>query len=469
MKKNQLDNAVFTDQSISINPHRKFKRPAVLNYIEEAKRKTEIFDKKEVLIIGGGPSGVSAAISAAKMGVEVALVERYNHLGGLSTGGLVVWIDRMTDWQGELVIKGFASKFTERIPKENITGPDPSQWGKKTPEAVVYWRDRGAAFNETITWSPTIDPEWMKIAYLDMAKEANVDILFHCMAVEPIIEGGNVKGVIFESKQGRFAILADIIIDTTGDCDIVGRTYSKTDSSTDSKSYNDAINVAWVWAGVKISSWLSFKNKKRSLYKDFLIAGKEKLGFFETPMTAWREDLALFLGPRLSGHNSLRVDDLTSVEIISRECMMKLYEYYRDNAPGFESAWIMLTAPQIGIRHSRRIIGVNSVRFDCWRNGIIQEDEIGVCPSPNPKINNISIPYGALIPKTLENVLVAGRQISCDAKSHSLLREIPVCWVTGQAAGMAAAISIKENKLPKLINFDMLKKELKTSNVYLQK
>ena len=156
---------------------------------------------------------------------------------------------------------------------------------------------------------------------------------------------------------------------------------------------------------------------------------------------SWRNDVALFMGPRLSGYSAVDVEDLTAVELRSRQLAVGHVEVYRASAPGFADAFLMLGAPQIGVRHSRRLNGLRKVTRQQWDTGQIWDDEIGVSTSLSPKFANISVPYGALVPAELDNILGAGRHVACDASSHTFLREIPQCWLTGQAAGVAAALA----------------------------
>ena len=142
--------------------------------IGEPARETPVFRKCDVLVVGGGPEGSAAAASAARLGADTVLVERYGHLGGMSTGGFVLWIDRMTDWSGRQVIAGFANDLLDRMPREGLLGPDDELWGSKDPELVEYWADRSAAFNGTITWSPTIDDEMLKIASQELLLDRGV-------------------------------------------------------------------------------------------------------------------------------------------------------------------------------------------------------------------------------------------------------------------------------------------------------
>src|SRR5215831_5740265 len=179
----------------------------------EPAREVPVHLETDVLVVGGGPSGCAAATAAARLGADVTLVERYGHLGGLATGGLVFWIDRMTDWEGRQVITGYADDVLDRFPDEAILGPAPELWGSTDVEEVAYWRPRQKAFRGTVTWSPTVDPEWLKIVSVDLLEEAGAGIVLHSWAVDAIVEDGAVRGIVFESKQGRRAVLARTVVD----------------------------------------------------------------------------------------------------------------------------------------------------------------------------------------------------------------------------------------------------------------
>src|SRR5208282_2194829 len=193
--------------------------------ILEPARQVPVFAETDVLVVGGGPAGTAAAIAAARLGADVLLVERYNHLGGLSTGGLVIWIDRMTDWSGRPIIRGLADEFLERLPKDAVQGPPRADWGNR--DAAT------AAYHGIVTWSPTIDPEALKTLSMRMAEEAKVRLLLHAWCTAPIIEDGIVRGAIFESKEGRHAILAKVVVDTTGDADLISRSGARCETDVD--------------------------------------------------------------------------------------------------------------------------------------------------------------------------------------------------------------------------------------------
>lgn len=420
--------------------------------IHEPARETPVFRTCDVLVVGGGPAGCAAAAASARLGADTMLVERYGYLGGMSTGGFVLWIDRMSDWEGRQVIAGFASELLARLPKEGLMGPPPNSWGLRDFQTVEYWAERHAAWHGIVTWSPTTDPELLKIAYIDLLNEGCAKLLLHMWAVAPVQEGNEIQGIVFESKSGRQAILAKTVIDATGDGDIFALAGASFEDDVQSGEIHGTMNVAFRWSGVDVESYARFRRERVEEHETLAMRIVERvLQVSRVPhrdvrgVLPWRfprNDVVYFMGPRLLGYSCVDVEDLTVVELESRRLMMELLDFYRGNVPGFEKAWIMDTAPQIGVRHSRRLVGAKRVTVEDWTEGRLHEDEIGVCPAPTPRHPNVSIPLGCLVPVKLENLLVAGRNLSCDLPSHAFLREIPVCWVMGQAAGTAAAVAV---------------------------
>ncbi|HKE79435.1 MAG TPA: FAD-dependent oxidoreductase [Solirubrobacteraceae bacterium] len=438
--------------------------------VHEPARETPVHEETDVLVVGGGPAGCAAAVAAARLGAKVTLAERYGHLGGLSTGGLVIWIDRMSDWEGKQVITGFASEILDRLPEGAVAGAPQEQWGSTDPEQVAHWRERLSAFRDVVTWSPMIDPEWLKHESVLIAQEAGVRLLFHSWVVDVIRDGRELRGAIFESKQGRRAILAKVVVDASGDLDVCAAARVPYESDIEGKGSNvqHCVNTAWTWAGIDFKRWVAFKRGDPEAHRALMQRGNEELGYLETPHAGWRDDVALFLGPRLTGYSGIDVDDLTAVEIESRRRMVAHLDFFRRHAPGFEHAWLMQTAPQTGVRHTRRLIGTHKMTMDEWRTAAQHDDEIGVSPSPSSKFANISVPYGCIVPAELDNVLVGGRHVATDPQTQAFMREIPQCWMTGQAAGVAAAMSAGTATAPKALDIRELQQELRGQGVYLQ-
>src|SRR5882672_10698460 len=231
---------------------------ADLGTFHEAARDIPVYRRCDVLVVGGGPSGTAAAVAAGRAGADVVLLERYNHLGGLSTGGLVIWIDRMTDWAGQQVIRGFADDVLDRLPADAKAGPPPAEWGSRDPALATYWGSRTTAFHGIVTWAPTIDPEWLKVATQEMLLEAGVRIVLHGWAALPMIEEGRVTGVFFECKSGRQALRAKVVIDGTGDGDVFARAGAEFESDIDQGDVHHSMNTGFLIAGVDMDRWIDF-------------------------------------------------------------------------------------------------------------------------------------------------------------------------------------------------------------------
>jgi len=446
----------------------RIQRPDHGNWSEPG-RDIPVYHRCGVLVVGGGPSGTAAAAAAARQGADVALLERYNHLGGLSTGGLVIWIDRMSDWEGRLVIRGFAEELFDRLPADAVAGPPRADWGSQDAAKAAHWSQRTAAYHGVVTWSPTIDPERLKLLSQEIVLERRVKLIYHSWAAIPIVQDGAVKGVVFESKEGRMAIMADVVVDATGDGDLFARAGAAYVNDIEEADVHHCMNTSWLFGGVDMTRWIEFKAGQPEQFSAFMARGREALGLFERPFVSWRNDIALFMGPRQSGYSALDVDDLTAVEVRSHRAMAAHLDYFRAHAPGFENAYLMLSAPQIGVRHARRLSGVGAVLRSQWPEGRALADEVGVSPAVSPKFPNISIPYGALVPQQLDGLLACGRHVSCDRNSHGFMREIPQCWITGQAAGVAAALASRAGIAPRAVAVDALQEALLGQGVYLRR
>jgi hypothetical protein len=355
------------------------------------------------------------------------------------------------------------------LPPDAIAGPPREDWGSRDAAKAAYWQQRTSSHHGIVTWAPTIDPERLKLASQDLLVERGVKVMFHGWAAQPIVEGNAVRGVAFESKEGRMAIMAKVVVDATGDGDLFARAGAAFDTDIEQADAHHCMNTAFLLAGVDMKRWIAFRTGQPEAYSDFMQRGREACGgLFERPFVSWRDDIALFMGPRQAGYSAVDFDDLTTVEIRSHRAMREHLDFFRANAPGFENAYMMLSAPQIGVRHARRLKGLDAVLRARWPDGKPLPDEIGVTPSVSPRWPNISIPYGALVPEKLDGLLACGRHISCDRNSHTFMREIPQCWITGQAAGVGAAMAVSQGVEPRAVDVTRVQAELRAQGVYLQ-
>lgn len=440
-----------------------------LGSVVEPARDVPVRRRCDVLVVGGGPAGTAAAVASARCGADTVLLERYNHLGGLSTGGLVIWIDRMTDWDGRLVIRGVAEELLARIPAEALKGPPFSAFGSVDADLVDHWRRRSSAHHGVVTWAPTVHPEHLKSASQQLVAESGAELLLHATGTSPLMrEDGAVGGVFLESKEGRQAIEARVVIDCTGDGDIFHRAGARTDAEIEERSIHHCMNTSWLFDGVDMPAWLAFRYGEPKAFAAFMEEGRRtSQRGFEKPVVSWSDDKALFMGPRLSGLSGVDILDLTEAETASREAMHAHLAFYRANAPGFRRAELLMAGSQLGVRHSRRLVGVARVSRADWTATAPVANEIGVSPSLAPQWPSLSVPFGCLVPESVDGLLAAGRHVSCDPTSHSILREIPQCWLTGHAAGVAAAVAVADGVRVRNVDISKVRARLKAQGAWL--
>ena len=429
--------------------------------IREPARDVPVYGDCDVLVVGGGPAGSAAAIAAARAGAVTVLAERYGYLGGLSTGGLVCWIDRMTDWDGTLVVGGIGAELMDRLAGMDraIIGPSPELWGSRDPEAVAYWRERSAGYHDVVSWSPTVDPEALKLASNDLVRDAGVHTLFHCWAVAPVMADGVVGGAIFESKQGRFAVTAGVTIDCTGDGDLFAEAGAAFETDSDDSSIHALMNGSCRFAGIDHDRFWQFRTETPAAYKTLLQQAREAGAQIRASIMP-QNGQVVSMNPKFSGYSPLSVADLTEVEFRSRDAFRESLDWWRVHMPGWEQAYLMETSDQVGVRHSRRLVGVERIAMDEWRSDGAAESSIGLCPGTAPAIPTLEIPLGSLIPAELDGLLVAGRNLSCDSRAHNPLREVPECWVLGQGAGVAAAVAFRTRKPIRAVDTEQVRQEL---------
>ncbi|MFN8525891.1 MAG: FAD-dependent oxidoreductase [Chloroflexota bacterium] len=421
-------------------------KPGSDQTILEPARRVPVYGTCDVLVVGGGPAGTAAAVAAARQGADVILMERYGHLGGLSTGGLVVWIDRMTDWDGRLVVGGIGEELMDRCASQEggLVGPPRADWGSHDPALTGYWGVRSSAHRDTVTWAPTVDPEILKFSSIDIVREGKIHLLFHAWAVAPIQEGSRVGGIIFESKEGRQALRARVTIDCTGDGDIFAAAGASFESEIDGTSIHALMSTAFRMGNVDGPRYFKFRETEPEAF-NALLRQADAAGVQLRPGVLPMNDQVIVMHPKYAGYSAIKVADLTAVELRARDDMRAGLAWFRQHMPGFERAYILDTASQIGVRHSRRLAGVSRVTIDQWRADGGAHDSVGLCPGLTPAYPTLQIPYGCLVPPSIDGVLVAGRNLSCDPQSHNPLREVPECWVMGQAVGVAAAEAITAN------------------------
>ncbi|WP_258360942.1 FAD-dependent oxidoreductase [Moorella sulfitireducens] len=450
-----------------------------MKYINEPPKKIPILAKTDVLVVGGGPAGLAAAIAAAREGVNTILVERYGCFGGVITQvgvEAVAWYRH----EGTIEAGGLLFEFEEKA------------------------RTFGASTKECQSDSEALDAEMFKYVADKMVTEAGVKPLLHCYAVDAIVEDGMIKGIITESKSGRQAILAKRIIDCTGDADIAalaGVPFTKR-----KREELSIVTQMFHCRGVNTERFLRYIEELKPTYADWKgfwkmeTSGKEdnmfspylvkpfmdaiNEGFLNKPdnvdfggtyssVTPEGEVTQLNM-VHISGIDCTNVEDLTRAEMIGRECVINAVNVLRKYVPGFEKARLRNFGMTLGTRESRFIEGHYKMTGKDVMNQGRFEDSIGIFPEfidgngilwlPTTG-RYFQIPYRAILPKKIDNLLVAGRCISGDIMAHAAFRNMGCCIVTGQGAGVAAAISVLDDVPTSKVDIRKVQSTLEKQNV----
>lgn len=441
-------------------------------YIHEQAKEIEVFDRCDVLVVGAGPAGTAAAVSAARNGAgKVVLLERYGHLGGMATGGQVLFIPHLSEGKQQM-IAGIQQEWLDRLEKmpNGLIGPDRKDIGSTDPALIDKWRKYyGFVCDGWIWYGAYVDPEMLKIAMVNMVEDAGVTVYCHAWGSEAIMEGNRVIGVTFQSKEGRKAILASKVIDCTGDGDIfasAGCAYEK-EYSGDDRSYN--VSVVFRLGNVDSEEFRNWKYDPNSHYRDKLAEYKKLFGYRISPFVTPMKDI-MWVNNFVEGKDCCNVQDLTDTEMLIRRSLNEGIEWIRANVPGFKNAFLHDTAPQLGTRGSRRLNGTYRLTMDDIAQTIEHEDTIAIIPAHRRMKykSPIELPYGVMLPADdVENLLTAGRCFSSahDANDHANL--IPHCVALGEAAGAAAAVALQSNTTFRNVDVKKVQQTLKKQGVYL--
>lgn len=441
-------------------------------YIHEQAKEIEVFDRCDVLVVGAGPAGTAAAVSAARNGAgKVVLLERYGHLGGMATGGQVLFIPHLSEGKQQM-IAGIQQEWLDRLEKmpNGLIGPDRKDIGSTDPALIDKWRKYyGFVCDGWIWYGAYADPEMLKIAMVNMVEDAGVTVYCHAWGSEAIMEGNRVIGVTFQSKEGRKAILASKVIDCTGDGDIfasAGCAYEK-EYSGDDRSYN--VSVVFRLGNVDSEEFRNWKYDPNSHYRDKLAEYKKLFGYRISPFVTPMKDI-MWVNNFVEGKDCCNVQDLTDTEMLIRRSLNEGIEWIRENVPGFKNAFLHDTAPQLGTRGSRRLNGTYRLTMDDIAQTIEHEDTIAIIPAHRRMKykSPIELPYGVMLPADdVENLLTAGRCFSSahDANDHANL--IPHCVALGEAAGAAAAVALQSNTTFRNVDVKKVQQTLKKQGVYL--
>ncbi len=447
--------------------------------IREAARDIDVIHSTDVLVVGSGPGGLAAAIGAARAGAQVTLVERFGCFGGNLT---VVGVEGLAWYRHQQTVEadGIGREFEERA------------------KAI------GAAVPESQSLSYEIDSEGFKLVADALVQEAGIHAMLHRMFVAPILDGDTITGIIVESKAGREAILAQRVIDATGDADVAHRAGAPI--FTTPVEQMQAASVMFHLAGVDKKAFLAGVRADPQTYKDWATgewvietSGKEDAMFspflkkpfaqairdgvipphLNTIAGTWGAlhdtgELTYMNLVHLAGCDGTDPDSMTRFEIEGRHQAMLAIEALRRYTPGCSGVRLRNFGMTIGIRDTRKIDATyNMTEHDVREQGRF-DDSVGIYPEfidgygvlilPTTG-RYMQVPYRSMLPKRIRNLLVTGRAIGGDKIAHAATRNMACCAVAGQGAGIAAALSIRSGNALNAIDIDQLQRELTRQGV----
>lgn len=439
----------------------------------------------DVVVIGGGPAGITAAIAAGRLGLKTVIVERYGFLGGMSTiAGVYPWMTFHTE-KGEQVIHGVAQEIVNRL------------------------MDLGASpghLRDTVGFVHTVTPfkaEVFKVLVLDMLREAGVQVLVHSIVDQLCVEEDCIRSVQVTTKSGKIEIPGKMFVDCSGDADVAylsgapvlkGRERDEQAQPMTMKFRMRGVNVDAIKKAMLQDPTNFYFKTPISELKSLELTGVS--GFYrewrEANLPINRDQVLLFMGPeadevlvnctRVQGLDGTNVYDLTQAEEEGRRQVLMMADFLTRFVPGFEKASTSSVAAQIGVRETRRIEGLYSLTAEDVIEGRKFPDVIaksgypidihdpsgaGVTAAWIKGDGSYDIPYRCLVPKKITNLLVAGRCISTSHEALATTRLTPSCMATGQAAGTAAALSLRTNTEPSKLDVQELQKELRRANAYI--
>ncbi|SHH60611.1 FAD dependent oxidoreductase [Sporobacter termitidis DSM 10068] len=440
--------------------------------ISEPAREVPVYDECDILVVGAGPAGVTAAVATAKnKGGKIILMERYATLGGMATGGQVLAIPFLSDGP-ELLVSGIMDEWVSRLraKPDAVFGPELSELGSTDEKVLIKYRHHGLFGLDRIRYGVNVDPEMLKIVLNDLVRDYGIRVCCGCWGAQAVTEDGAVAGVIFESKEGRKAILARVVIDCTGDGDIFASAGAEFEFSTFSTARTGNTALVFRVAGADYDVYagalreiVSNPHAQGGAFKDL----QEKLGFQMYPFSGHRRDVMWINNwiPR----SCMTIEGLTGTAFTMTNSIETIIDHLRNNFPGMENAYLYDIASQIGTRGSRRLKGVSRLTMDNIARRTGRDDLVAVIPTlgGTEEYPRIEMPYGVLVPEKADGLLAAGRCFSSEETANEAASWIPHCVALGEVAGTAAARALDENVQPRGVNVKKLRQTLKSQGVYL--
>lgn len=429
----------------------------MLNYTKELDVRFDV----DVCVAGGGPAGIAAAVMAARQGAKVLLLESQGFFGGAGTAGLVPAFMPFENGK-EFLAEGIGREVYEK---------------SRVDPAVIMDRTVG------------IQVERLKKIYDDMVQEAGVSFLFFATVIDVVKKDNRIENLIVSTKSGLFAVKAKVFIDATGDADICARSDVPFELG-DEDGNTQAASLCSLWADIEWKKMRTDHNLfLEKAFEEGVFTQKDRHvpGFCRAGVTSGGANIGHVFG--IDGTND---EDLTRGMITGRKILPEFRNFFNNYVKeGYEHAFPMVSASYLGVRESRRIVGEYVMTLQDFIDRASFDDEIGRFSYPvdlhaasasqedfnkfetdHSKFRyadgeSYGIPYRALLPQKVDNLLVAGRCISADRSMLSSVRVMPGCFITGQAAGMAAALCADRNCGPKELNVRLLQRALKKAGAYL--
>ncbi|MGX1672660.1 FAD-dependent oxidoreductase [Streptomyces sp. NPDC055400] len=397
-----------------------------------------VVQRSDVIVVGGGPAGVSAAVAAARTGASVTLLERYSALGGLASGGMVLVLDDMINGN-EITVTGIVDEYVERMAKLGLAVYPPAEERYSSPEMWAKW-GRWGAFDfhshtnpKPICYAVAFDPDGWKRVSNDLVRESGVNLRLHSWFSRPVVQDGAVKGVVCETKSGPQAVMGDVVIDTTGDIDVASR------AGASYAQDNYLVTLVFRLGGVDTATAERFEQENpreaRAINRKIkrMLGGAWELWWLKTPVpgVVWCNC------PHLTGFDGTDPVSLTEAEFEARARIGAVLDSIKSDLPGFGNAYLLDVAEQMGVRQTRLLQGEYVVTKDDVTSRRHFADSVA-------RGRDYYTPYRALLPRGVDQLLVAGRHYSATPEAQRMSREIPPCMAMGQAAGIAAATAVEQ-------------------------
>lgn len=395
----------------------------------------------DVVIVGGGPTGIAAAIAAARNGAKTLLIEQRGYMGGMGTAALVPAFCPYTDGE-KPVIRGIGLELLDRMKRE----------------AGEAFHQR---YDEQLDWVP-IDVETLKRVYDDAVLESGSKVLFHTIADQVLQEGERITGLVISNKTGRSVVQAKLYIDATGDADLAALAGVPFQVGGEDGELQPG-TMCYIVSGAdkqRFDEFTRTSGQGKQLEKTIVEAqqnGDLPEGRKRVSGIAWISDtVAGFNFGHIFGVDGSKAEDLTLAAIEGRKLIDTQIRFLRKYVPGFEQVHLVHSGDQIGIRETRRIAGDYTLVVDDFLSMRTFEDDIArnayfidihlanagstMTIKHLPKGQSHGVPYRCMLPQGKSNLIVAGRSVSSDRPVQGSLRVMPNCFAMGQAAGTAAAM-----------------------------